>query len=96
MKVSDTDNVATIFADGIADGNEVIIWDKHGYGQTVRVVGDVPYGHKIAIMDIHTGEDIVKYGEEIGLATRDICKGEYVHIHNLDSKRARGDWEQRR
>ena len=35
----------------------------------------------------------MKYGEEIGIATREIVKGEYVHIHNLDSMRGRGDLE---
>ena len=33
-----------------------------------------------------------KKGKEIGIATKDIKKGEYVHVHNLDSMRGRGDW----
>ena len=33
-----------------------------------------------------------KYGEEIGMASADIREGEHVHIHNLESMRARGDW----
>ena len=37
------------------------------------------------------GEPIIKYGEEIGVATADIDTGAYVHVHNLDSQRARGD-----
>ncbi|MDQ6598863.1 SAF domain-containing protein [Bacillus salipaludis] len=37
------------------------------------------------------GEDILKYGEVIGLATTDIEPGEHVHIHNLEGKRGRGD-----
>ena len=40
------------------------------------------------------GELINKYGEEIGIATKDIKKGEYVHVHNLDSMRGRGDWKE--
>ena len=35
----------------------------------------------------------MKYGEEIGMASSDIQKGEHVHIHNLESMRARGDWD---
>ena len=72
LKVNDKDNVATIFANGITDGTEVEIRDKKGNAETVTVIGDVPYGHKIAV--------------------RDIKKGEYVHVHNLDSMRGRGDW----
>lgn len=93
LKVSDLDNVATVFANGVIDGDEVEIRDKKGNSDVVTVHGDVPYGHKIATRDIHVGEDIVKYGEEIGIATHEIKKGEYVHVHNLDSKRGRGDWK---
>ena len=32
-----------------------------------------------------------KYGEIIGLATKDIQQGEYVHVHNIESCRGRGD-----
>ena len=91
LRVNDLDNVATIFANGITDGMEVEIRDKKGNSETVKVIGDVPYGHKIAVKDINKGEQITKYGEEIGIATHDIRKGEYVHVHNLDSMRGRGD-----
>ncbi len=94
LKVNDLDNVATIFAVDVRDGDEVIIRDKKGNDDMTTILGDVPYGHKIAVRDICVGEDIVKYGEAIGIATANIVKGEYVHVHNLDSKRARGDWEQ--
>lgn len=94
LKVNDKDNVATIFAEGITDGTQVEIRDKRGNSEVVTVIGDVPYGHKIAVKDIHVGELINKYGEEIGIATKEIKKGEYVHIHNLDSMRGRGDWKE--
>ncbi|MCR4956839.1 MAG: UxaA family hydrolase [Lachnospiraceae bacterium] len=93
LRVNDLDNVATIFANDIKDGMEVEIRDKKGNKQPVKVIGDVPYGHKIAVKDIKTGEQIIKYGEEIGVATHDIKLGEYVHVHNLDSMRGRGDLE---
>ena len=93
LKTSDLDNVATIFANDITDGMEVEVRDKKGNGEKVRVIGDIPYGHKIAIKDIKKGEIITKYGEEIGIATKDIKKGEYVHVHNLDSMRGRCDWK---
>ncbi|MCC2257892.1 UxaA family hydrolase [Intestinimonas aquisgranensis] len=91
LHVNDKDNVATIFANGIHSGDEVVIKDKKGSTETVQVLGNVPYGHKIATCDIPKGAQIIKYGEEIGVATRDIQKGEYVHVHNLDSMRGRGD-----
>ena len=52
--------------------------------------GDVPAGHKIALRDIAAGEKIVKYGFPVGVATKDVKAGEWVHTHNtrtaLDEK----------
>ena len=93
LKVNDLDNVATIFANGITDGTIIEVRDKKGNSEIVKVLGDVPYGHKIAVKDIKKDEIITKYGEEIGIATADIKVGEYVHVHNLDSMRGRGDWK---
>lgn len=91
LKVDDLDNVATIFANGIVDGMEVEVRDKKGQSEVITVHGDVPYGHKIALRDIAKGEPIMKYGESIGAASLDIKKGDYVHIHNMDAMRGRGD-----
>ena len=91
LHVDEKDNVATIFANGITDGTVVEIRDKSGRGEKVAVIGDVPYGHKIAVRDIARGEHIMKYGESIGRALTDIRKGEYVHVHNLEALRGRGD-----
>ena len=89
LKVNEKDNVATIFANGVVSGSQVKIRDQ----ETVSAYEAVPYGHKIAVREIKPGERIIKYGEEIGVATRNIRRGDYVHIHNLDSMRGRGDWE---
>ena len=91
LKVDDQDNVATIFANGITDGTEVEVRDKKGNSEIITVHGDVPYGHKIALRDIAPGEHIMKYGECIGAASHPISKGDYVHVHNLDALRGRGD-----
>ena len=42
-------------------------------------------GHKYSLCDIAKGEAIIKYGNPIGFATRDIKKGEHVHSHNLST-----------
>ncbi len=91
LQVDDKDNVATIFANGISDGTKVEVRDKKGHGFSVFVIGEVPFGHKIAVCAITEGEDIIKYGESIGAASATIRKGEYVHIHNMVAKRGRGD-----
>ena len=91
LKVDDLDNVATIFANGSTDGTEAEVRDKKGNSEIITVHGDVPYGHKIALRDMVPGERIMKYGECIGAASHPISKGDYVHVHNLDALRGRGD-----
>lgn len=91
LHVDDKDNVATIFANDVVDGMEVLVKDKSGNEEVIAVIGDIPYGHKIATVPIAKGEHIMKYGESIGRAQVDIKKGEYVHVHNMEAMRGRGD-----
>lgn len=91
LRVDDLDNVATIFFNDCKDGQEVEVQDKKGNVDKIKVIGDVPFGHKIAVRDIKKGEKIMKYGECIGGALADIKRGEYVHVHNLEALRGRGD-----
>ena len=91
LRVHDDDNVATLFANDTAAGSWVDVRDKRGSTERIRVNNPVPYGHKLAVTDIPVGKSIKKYGEEIGVATKAIQKGDHVHVHNLDSMRGRGD-----
>ena len=91
LKVNDKDNVATIFANGITSGTTVEMRDKKGNSEMITVRGDVPYGHKIALRDIAKDEHIIKYGESIGASSEEIKKGDYVHVHNMEALRGRGD-----
>ncbi len=91
LKVHDNDNVAVIFAENVKSGMDVQVRDKKGKFQPLVLLADIPYGHKVAVKEIHVGEPILKYGEEIGIATKEIAAGDYVHVHNLDSQRGRGD-----
>lgn len=40
-------------------------------------------GHKVALKPIASGEEVLKYGQVIGVATQDIEPGRLVHLHNL-------------
>lgn len=91
IKNHDSDNIVTVFGDA-KKGDTVEIYDKKGNVTNLVVVNDIPYGHKAAILPIKVKEQVTKYGEEIGIATKDILVGEHVHVHNIDSIRGRGDW----
>lgn len=80
--VEDVDNVAVATAE-IADGQTVHFVRHDGAECELPCVGGVPIYHKVAVRDIAAGENIVKYGEVIGLAARDIARGEHVHTHNV-------------
>ena len=60
----------------------VLISDK----DNVKVCLD--NGHKYAVRDIQKGEQIIKYGFPIGVATERIGKGKQVHSHNLKTSLA--------
>ena len=54
-------------------------------GARITLAGKVSVGHKFAVRRIAKDQRIVKYGAPIGVASRDIEPGEYVHTHNVAS-----------
>ena len=83
------DNVATAFQE-LAKGETVTV-SLAGTEATVVLTQDIPFGHKFALSTIGLQEPVVKYGETIGLATSPIQAGQYVHVHNMESQKGRGD-----
>ncbi len=55
--------------------------------ETFPVLERILAGHKIALRDVYQGDEIIKYGETVAVCARNIKKGEWVHTHNLESKR---------
>ncbi|TDN58001.1 altronate hydrolase [Paraburkholderia sp. BL10I2N1] len=50
---------------------------------TLRTRASIPSGHKVAVRLIEKGVAVLKYGQVIGVAMRDIEAGEHVHTHNV-------------
>ncbi len=94
LQCNPKDNVAVLFDENAFAGMEIEVRDKAGASTEMTINQPVPFGHKLALRPIAKGEDIIKYGESIGMATEDIQPGEHVHVHNMDSKRGRGDWKE--
>lgn len=89
--ISVKDNVATV-VDDFKAGTKIHFF-LGNQDQAVELLQNIPLGHKIAILGISKGEEIIKYGESIGKATLNIKAGEHVHVHNMESLRGRGDKE---
>lgn len=85
LLLSDDDNVGTA-VDDLTAGDE-LDYD----GERVVLAEDVPFGHKVALSQLAAGDAVRKYGEVIGTATTAIDVGEWVHTHNCESTRGRGD-----
>lgn len=88
--IGENDNVGTAVVAAISAGEEV---GTNGKVSDIVVTAnaDIPYGHKIALKDIPKGETVYKYNLSIGAALEDIKAGDHVHVHNVESKRGRGD-----
>lgn len=82
------DDVVATAIDDLAAGHELALGDR-----VLSLAEDVAFGHKFALVDIDASEEIVKYGEVIGRASQPIAAGEWVHVHNCESTRGRGDLE---
>ncbi len=52
-------------------------------GRPYTLLQDIPAGHKMAIKPIAEGQNILKYGYPIGVATTAIAVGEHIHTHNI-------------
>ena len=61
--------------------------------QGVRTLKRVPKGHKFATKHIPAGGAVVKFGQIIGFATKDIPPGEWVHEHNCGIGEEHGAFE---
>jgi len=87
IQIDDRDNVATVTGD-VKRGETVEILTPDGKViLRAKPVDDIAFGHKLSLRRIREGEEIIKYGEVIGVASRDIPAGEWVHTHNVDSAR---------
>lgn len=65
IKVHETDNVAIIVNDnGLKAGTR--------FPDGLELIEHIPRGHKVALVDIPVHGEIVRYGEVIGYAVRDI------------------------
>jgi predicted RecA/RadA family phage recombinase len=81
------DDVAVALRD-VPSGRTV---DVRRAGTLIRakVTEAIPLGHKFALHALATGAPVRKYGECIGVATSSIAAGSHVHVHNMESRRAR-------
>ena len=82
LLIDEKDNVATAVSD--IKAGEVISVKKGSVSKEIKAKEAIAFGHKMALCDLVKGTDIIKYGEVIGRAKKDIKAGEWVHTHNTE------------
>lgn len=81
------DNVGVAVED-IKKGEMVNLEVVKGNKFSLLAIEDIPFGFKIALVDLPQGAEVIKHGEVMGLATAQIKAGSLVHVHNVQGKRA--------
>ncbi len=87
IQIDDKDNVATVTSE-VSKGEQVEVLSPEGsILMRSTALGDVPFGHKIALKPLARGDEVTKYGEVIGVASAGIEVGEWLDTHNVESIR---------
>lgn len=82
------DNVAVAVVEDLKAGTDALVVVTHDNTDfRIKVLDDIPIGHKIALKDLKEGDTAIKYGEDIGKFVADVDTGKHVHTHNLKTKR---------
>lgn len=84
----DGDSVGTVVVENVKADATLTGWVmEQDKTVSVKVLNDIPIGHKVALKDLKNGDTVIKYGVDIGRAIAPIKRGEYLHVHNVKTKR---------
>ena len=78
LQLHSSDDVAVVLRSGGLAAGDAWQVGRHSGVALVRI----PHGHKLALRDLSPGDEILKYGHPIAVATERIAAGDHVHVHN--------------
>ena len=82
------DGVGVVVVEGLKANQEITGWVmKEDKTVTIKILSDIPIGHKVALKDFAEGDTVMKYNTDIGKVVASIKKGEHAHVHNIKTKR---------
>ena len=79
LKLHELDNVAILTVD--VEAGQELITD----GFSSLAIKSLSLGDKIALSNLVKGQQIFKYGLAIGSTKEAVKKGQWVHLHNMQS-----------
>jgi altronate hydrolase len=77
IRINDDDNVLVVLEE-LKKNTEIEVDNLK-----LKLLEDIPKGHKVALKKIGINQEIIKYGYVIGHAVVEILPGEWVHSHNI-------------
>lgn len=75
IRMDNADNVAIVANDGGLPAGTIV--------DGISLLEDIPQAHKVALMDLNEGDQVMRYGVVIGLANREIPRGAWVNESNI-------------
>ena len=85
---NEKDNVGVVVIEKVKLNQNCNCWImENDKSANIESKGEIPLGHKIAMVDLKEGDTILKYGHDIGKVVKNINKGEHVNFHNLKTKK---------
>lgn len=80
------DMVAVAVQD-VSPGTRTVVFMDSDRQAEIDVTEEVPLGHKVALVDLAEGADVIEYGVRVALVRQPISVGQLVHVHNVRSAR---------
>ena len=83
LRIHPRDNVAVLLED--AQKGDTVSIDS----QSLTLLEDIAFGHKVALGDLPEEASVYKYGEEIGYCMVSVKRGGWIHNHNMGCRRGK-------
>lgn len=79
------DDMVAIAVRDVEKGSAQFASLDSGVRRSIEVLEPIPLGHKVALVDIAEGTEVIEYGQPVAIALAQIGVGQMVHVHNIRS-----------
>lgn len=84
----EANSVGVVVVEGVKAGDTLTGWIMdQDHIISMKVLDDIPIGHKLAIKPLADNDTVIKYGVDVGRTIAPIPAGAHLHVHNVKTKR---------
>jgi (2R)-sulfolactate sulfo-lyase subunit alpha len=80
-------DLVAVAVQDVAPGTRTVVYMDSDREAQIEVLEEIPLGHKVALVDLSEGAEVIEYGVRVALTRRPINAGQLVHVHNVRSAR---------